>query len=66
MVDVKCFEMSIKSILNGFLLQMSTLRSSVNEMISCVCARQIVPFNLGECWQNIYVDLKDFTAINTL
>ena len=63
--DVKCFEMSIKSILNGFLLQMWTLRSSVDEMISYVCARQIVPFNLGECWQNIYLDFKEFTTINT-
>ena len=40
------FEMSIKSTLEGFLLQM--LRASVVDITSCVYTETIIFFNLGE------------------
>jgi len=36
-----CFEMSVKSTLNGFLLQL--LRSIALEITSCVCTKTIIP-----------------------
>ena len=39
-------EMSPKSTLNGFLRQM--MRSSVNEITSCVHTKRTILFNLGE------------------
>ena len=40
------FEMSIKSTLKGFLLQM--LRASVVEITSCEYTKTIILFNLGD------------------
>ena len=67
MADVKCFEMSIKSILNGFLLRMSTLRSSDDKMISCVCERQLflsISVNAGRIFTSISKNLPQCILSN--
>ena len=67
MADVKCCAMSIKSILNGFLLQMSTLRASVDETISCVCARQLflsISVNAGRIFTSISKNLPQCILSN--
>ena len=47
MADVNLrFEMSIKSTLNGFVLQM--LRSRFVEITSCIYTKSRILFNLGE------------------
>ena len=42
-----------ETIFNGFLLK------NVVEITECVYTKTIILFNLGEKWQNIYLDFKE-------